>query len=172
MSNSKLICVLGTLTDEGVECQALRSAIANELFTLIGDLGGFENGSEVIVCGTISAVSICMQGTTINVEGISQANEGDNALENSLRLEIKSRWPSQFNASKWKKQAFSKYTIDADDAKVAILYPTRRVAKALGVTLGEQIEKALQAKIDLTTTPEDALPLMSEALDWPEPAVG
>jgi hypothetical protein len=149
---SNLFCVMGSLTDEGVECQAFRST-SNELFTLVGDLNGFENGDKVIVCGTIATVSICMQGTTINVSGICQANEVDNALESSLALEIKSRWSDQFN--------------DDDDVKVSVLYATRRVATALSTKLPKEIEKALQAKVDLSTTPEDALPLMSEALDWP-----
>ena len=63
------VCVKGTLTDEGVECQAFRGA-DGELYTLIGDLKEFQNGDEVVVCGTIAGVSFCMQGTTINVSWI------------------------------------------------------------------------------------------------------
>ena len=63
------ICVRGKLTDEGVECQALRSD-DGELYTLVGDLNGFHNGDHVVVCGTIATVSFCMQGTTINVSWI------------------------------------------------------------------------------------------------------
>lgn len=162
---TKLICVLGTLTDEGVECQALRST-DDLLFTLVGDLSGVENGDKVFVCGLIATVSTCMQGTTINVSGICQGNEVDVALENSLQLEIRTRWPDQFNPAKWKKQAFSKYSNDEDDPKVAVLYATRRIATGLGIKLKTEIEHALQDKVDLTTTPEDAVPLMSEAVDW------
>lgn len=57
-------CHKGTLTDEGVECQAFRSA-EGQLFTLIGDLGGFGVGDEVVVCGTVAEISFCMQGTTL-----------------------------------------------------------------------------------------------------------
>ncbi|HYR74672.1 MAG TPA: DUF5818 domain-containing protein [Pyrinomonadaceae bacterium] len=63
------ICVKGTLTDEGVECQAFRRT-DGELYTLMGDLGGFQNGDEVVICGTIASVSFCMQGTTISVSWI------------------------------------------------------------------------------------------------------
>jgi len=155
------LCVRGKLTDEGIECPALRSD-SGELFTLVGDLNGFQNGDEVIVCGTIAGVSICMQGTTINMIWIG--DEVGDALENSLKQEIKSRWSDKFNESKWKKRPFSKYTNDSDDPKVTVLYATRRIASALGIVLEPEVEQALQAKVDLTTTPEDALPLMSEAL--------
>jgi hypothetical protein len=67
--NASGICVRGRLTDEGVECQALRST-TGELYTLVGDLNGFKNGDEVVVSGTIAGISFCMQGTTINVSWI------------------------------------------------------------------------------------------------------
>ena len=159
-----MICVRGTLTDEGIECQALRTT-DDGLYTLTGDLNGFQNGDKVIVCGVAGVSAICNQGTTISLFWIGQS-VGD-ALANSLKQQIKTTWPQQFVEVKWQKRAFSKYTNDSDDPKVAVLYPTRRVASALEITLDEEIEKALQNKVDLTTTPEDALPLMSEALDWP-----
>lgn len=65
------ICVKGTLTGEGVECQALRS-IDGDLYTLVGDLNGFQNGDEVVVCGVIAGISFCMQGTTINMSWIGK----------------------------------------------------------------------------------------------------
>lgn len=74
----QMINVRGTLTDEGVECQALRGD-DGELYTLTGDLSGFENGDRVKVRGTVAEVSICQQGTTIEVQSIkddkSQGNE-------------------------------------------------------------------------------------------------
>ena len=70
-SSPGAICVKGKLTDEGIECQALRS-IDGELFTLVGDLNGFKNGDEVVVCGTIAEISFCMQGTTIIVSWIGK----------------------------------------------------------------------------------------------------
>ena len=66
---SGAICVKGKLTDEGIECQTFRST-TGELFTLVGDLNGFQNDDEVVICGTIAGVSFCMQGTTINVSWI------------------------------------------------------------------------------------------------------
>lgn len=65
-----LVTVRGTLTGEGVECQALRTA-EGELYTLTGDLGGFGVGDEVEVAGRVARFSICMQGTTLTVESIA-----------------------------------------------------------------------------------------------------
>ena len=74
----QMINVRGTLTGEGVECQALRGD-DGELYTLTGDLSGFEEGDRVKVRGTVAEVSICQQGTTIEVQSIrddkSQGNE-------------------------------------------------------------------------------------------------
>lgn len=59
----------GELTDEGVECPALRGPFGT-LYTLaVSDLE-HGPGTEVMVEGTIAEASICMQGTTINVESI------------------------------------------------------------------------------------------------------
>lgn len=63
--------VIGELTDEGVECPALR-ADDGTLYTLAGDTGPFENGDRVQVEGRVSQMSICMQGTTLEVERISR----------------------------------------------------------------------------------------------------
>jgi hypothetical protein len=56
----------GVLTDEGVECQGFRSD-EGRLFTLAGNLGGFQVGDRVVVVGTVAAVSFCMQGITLGV---------------------------------------------------------------------------------------------------------
>lgn len=71
---SKSITVIGTLTDEGVECQAMREDKTNKLYTLIprDKLSGFKNGDHVKVEGTIAEVSFCQQGTTINISSISK----------------------------------------------------------------------------------------------------
>jgi hypothetical protein len=61
----------GTLTDEGVECPAMRGPNGT-LYTLaVSDLQ-WGPGTEVMVEGTIAEVSICMQGTTLNVESIER----------------------------------------------------------------------------------------------------
>lgn len=65
------IKVAGVLTDEGVECQALRGN-DGQLYTLTGDLGDFETGDRVRVIGTVAEVSICQQGTTIQVRSIKE----------------------------------------------------------------------------------------------------
>lgn len=64
--------VTGVLTDEGVECPALRGR-NGQLYTLAGDTEGFETGDAVTVTGTRAEVSFCQQGTTIAVESIEQA---------------------------------------------------------------------------------------------------
>lgn len=70
------ITVEGVLTDEGVECQALRGD-DGQLYTLTGDLGGFETGDRVRVIGTVAEVSICQQGTTIEVKKIMEDRSRD-----------------------------------------------------------------------------------------------
>lgn len=58
--------IRGVLTDEGVECPALRGS-DGKLYTLAGDLKGFGSGDVVEVRGAPVAASICMQGVTIRV---------------------------------------------------------------------------------------------------------
>lgn len=65
----KTLCMKGTLTDEGAECQALR-AMNGELYPLADNLNQFKNGDQVCVCGTVAEISFCMQGTTIAVSWI------------------------------------------------------------------------------------------------------
>ncbi len=72
-SSGEPMNVTGKLTNDGVECQAMRSD-DGKLYTLIGDLKGFRNGDRVKVTGSIAEVSFCMQGTTIKVEKIERAN--------------------------------------------------------------------------------------------------
>ena len=62
--------VSGTLTDEGVTCPALRTE-DRALFTLAGSVEGFGPGDPVRVRGTVSEMSICMQGITLAVSAIS-----------------------------------------------------------------------------------------------------
>jgi|GEM_PF-6753045 len=69
---SGTVRVRGRLTDEGVECQALRGD-DGKLYTLGGDLKGFKTGDRVVVEGTVAEMSICMQGTTIGVTKIERA---------------------------------------------------------------------------------------------------
>jgi hypothetical protein len=54
-----------------VECQAFRGD-TGDLYALIGDLKDFQNGDQVVVCGTIAEVSFWMQGTTISVSWIGK----------------------------------------------------------------------------------------------------
>ena len=64
------ICVRGRLTDEGVECPAMRGP-NGRLYTLVGDPGAAPDaGTEACVCGRVAELSSCMQGTTLIVSRI------------------------------------------------------------------------------------------------------
>jgi uncharacterized protein (TIGR00730 family) len=62
-------CRRGRLTDEGVECQAMRGP-DGRLYTLVGDLGDPPAAGEACVCGRVAELSSCMQGTTVVVSWI------------------------------------------------------------------------------------------------------
>lgn len=57
----------GTMTDEGVECPAVRGP-AGTLYTLAGGDIDVSPGQQVMLEGTIVGAAICMQGTTVQVE--------------------------------------------------------------------------------------------------------
>lgn len=61
--------ITGHLTDEGVECPALRSD-EGTLYTLAGETAPYEVGDRVVVVGAIVEFSVCMQGTTVRVDTI------------------------------------------------------------------------------------------------------
>ncbi len=63
----------GQLTDGGVECPALRGD-DGVLYTLTGSLAEFKAGDEVIIEGRIADISMCMQGTTIQVVRIEEGS--------------------------------------------------------------------------------------------------
>lgn len=65
--------VTGVITREGVECPALRTD-RGELYTLAGEIEPFGPGDRVTVTGPVAEVSICQQGTTIEVRSIRAAN--------------------------------------------------------------------------------------------------
>jgi uncharacterized protein len=69
---SQSITVTGKLTDEGVECKAMRGD-DGKLYTLTGDLKDFRTGDRIKVTGRIAEMSNCMQGTTLSVEKIERA---------------------------------------------------------------------------------------------------
>lgn len=64
----------GELTDEGVECPAFRGD-DGELYTLTGDLGGFQSGDRVRIVATPVEMSTCMQGTTVQIVEIGAIEE-------------------------------------------------------------------------------------------------
>lgn len=63
--------VEGRITDEGVECPALRSA-DNTLYTLAGAPDWVRPGLQVVVTGTVAEMSFCQQGTTLSVKSVER----------------------------------------------------------------------------------------------------
>jgi hypothetical protein len=64
------ITIVGTVTGEGVECPAVRTA-DNKLYTITApDRSQLRPGTRVRITGTIAGISICQQGTTISAEKI------------------------------------------------------------------------------------------------------
>lgn len=71
-TDAPTLTIVGQLTDEGVECPALR-ADDGQLYTLLlTDLRIIEGYSRVRVTGTKVSASYCMQGITIDVKSIEQ----------------------------------------------------------------------------------------------------
>jgi hypothetical protein len=68
------VTVVGTLSDEGVECAAMRGDDGT-LYTLTGQgtLGYGAAGTRVSVTGKIAEISMCQQGTTIEVSSVKPA---------------------------------------------------------------------------------------------------
>jgi hypothetical protein len=65
----RTVRITGVVTDEGVECTALRGD-DGRLYTLAGRVEGLEPGDRVRVVGRLAEASFCMQGTTIEVRRI------------------------------------------------------------------------------------------------------
>lgn len=65
--------ISGVLTNEGKNCPALRDD-AGKLYTLLGDLDGFDDGDRVLISGTAAVDDrICDQSETIQVFAIDRA---------------------------------------------------------------------------------------------------
>ncbi len=65
--------IVGILTDEGETCPAMRDDAGN-LFTLLGDLEGFDDGDRVLVRGSVQADDrICGQAETVQVYDVESA---------------------------------------------------------------------------------------------------
>ena len=66
------VTVEGEITDEGVECLAMRGRDGT-LYTLAGgDTEGLSPGDAVTVEGTVAEMSICMQGITLDVTRVER----------------------------------------------------------------------------------------------------
>jgi hypothetical protein len=81
------VAVRGTLTGEGVECQALRGS-DGQLYTLTGNLKGFNVGDRVHVTGSFAEASTCQQGRTIEVLKIQLDDAHGDEPEARMRREV------------------------------------------------------------------------------------
>jgi hypothetical protein len=64
------VIITGTVTDEGVECPAVRTA-DGKLYTIAtSERDKLKPGVRVRITGEIATMSICQQGTTISAEKI------------------------------------------------------------------------------------------------------
>ena len=61
----------GTVTDEGVECPAMRDS-DGALYTLAGAPDWVIPGVEIVVEGQVAEMSFCQQGTTIDVSEVTR----------------------------------------------------------------------------------------------------
>ena len=76
-STEARVTIVGKLTNEGVECQALRGD-DGELYTLLGgELGKLPAESRVRVIGERLEFSSCQQGITVRVRSIAPADPHD-----------------------------------------------------------------------------------------------
>ncbi len=66
------MCLRLRVTDEGVECPALRGA-DGVLYTIAGKAPGLRPGEEVCVCGRFVEISTCQQGKTLVARRIGPA---------------------------------------------------------------------------------------------------
>jgi hypothetical protein len=71
------VTIIGRLTSEGVECQALRGD-DGQLYTLLGDLGKLSVETRVRVSGERLEFSTCQQGITIRIQSIAPADPDSN----------------------------------------------------------------------------------------------
>lgn len=62
--------ITGTVTDEGVECPAVRTADGRLYTVATADREKLRPGTRVRITGEIAQISTCQQGTTISAERI------------------------------------------------------------------------------------------------------
>jgi hypothetical protein len=72
LAQTETLTVSGTLTDEGVECRAMRGE-DGKLYTLAPRSAAtrFPSGTKIRVTGTVAVISFCQQGTTIQVRSVT-----------------------------------------------------------------------------------------------------
>ncbi len=89
--------------------------------------------------------------------------------EGSLRFEVISRWPDQFDDAAWKTRAFSAYTDKVDIVKAAVLLSCQRTAEDFGLYLPDALAKELQSGVTLASTPQAVLVTIVDAVGAASP---
>ncbi|HUP46220.1 MAG TPA: DUF5818 domain-containing protein [Thermoanaerobaculia bacterium] len=70
IQSDSTVTITGTVTDEGVECPAVRTD-DNQLYTIATrDRSRLQPGTRVRITGTVAEMSFCQQGTTISATSI------------------------------------------------------------------------------------------------------
>ena len=69
ISMGAALVIVGTMTNEGVECPAMRGE-DGQLYTLSGLPKNIEIGDKIEITGEPQMISICQQGTTIKIGSI------------------------------------------------------------------------------------------------------
>lgn len=67
-----MVSVRGRITDDSGECPTLRDTYG-QIYSLVGDLGGFRRGDRVCVKGRRIEFEGCDRGITLKVEWIGSA---------------------------------------------------------------------------------------------------
>jgi hypothetical protein len=73
--------------------------------------------------------------------------------EGSLRFEVISRWPTQFDDSVWKTRPFSTYTGIVDTVKAMVLAACERTAEDYGLYVPDDLARELQSGVTVAATP-------------------
>lgn len=152
--------------EKKAEAAAEKISIARRLSLIRGET--IWNSMENAALAPVGEADNTMEGI-MPKKFLEDGTTLDEGLEASLKAEIKRRFKERFTEVNWKKRAFSELTNDVDDPKVTVLHATRNIADEADRFLPKNVIRNLQRGVDLTTTPEDALPKMRRALDFSKP---
>jgi len=81
-----------------------------------------------------------------------------NALEITLKGLIKEQWAANFDAIRWKKKAFKRYTDDQAIARRLVLGAATTVARNFNLVLDSNQKAVVRSFVTLDATPESLVP--------------